>query len=395
MDTAGHLCLVGNGENRWYDKIVQYIDDASSLGIEVAPPDVQIDGSSFSLLGQGKGTKILFGLSAVKNVGEGAVEEILRAREKGPFKSLEDFTQRVDTRTVNRKVVESLIKAGAFDFCGQPPTKIRPMLMANLERILERTSSIREDRSKGQESLFGAHEFHAGNGGATLADAPVWTEHELLALEKEVLGFYVSGHPLAKYKDELKYYSTNGLAHVPVNGNGGSRMRVAGIIANVRRLVSKAQKSPYARFKLEDLEGEIDCVVFPKTYAKAGIPEMLSVNKMVVVSGRLNQQVGDNPSNELIVEEILPLEKAREQLVKAMVIQVSTAALEDKVIEKLKGLLTKNTGACPVQFLLKTPSHGSFSMDPALKVKLTPELLQGVKDIVGEDAYRLIPRSLN
>jgi DNA polymerase-3 subunit alpha len=374
-------------------KIVQYIDDASSLGITVTAPDAQTGSSQFTLSGKGGETKILFGLSAVKNVGEGAVEEILRAREMGPFKSLEDFIQRVDTRTVNRKVVESLIKAGAFDFCGSPQTKIRPTLMANLEIILERTSGLREDRSRGQGSLFDAQGFHEMNGPSNLTDAPDWTEHELLSLEKEVLGFYVSGHPLAKHKEELKYYSTHGLAHVPANGVG--KMRAAGIIANVRRLVSKREKLPYARFKLEDLEGEIDCVVFPKAYAKAGIPEMLTVNNMVVVSGRLNQQVGDNPSNELIVEEILLLEKAREQLVKKMVIQVSTAALEEKVIENLKKLLTKNTGACPVQFLLKTPSHGLFSMDPALKIKLTPELLEGVKDIVGEDAYRLIPRSLN
>src|SRR5207244_1355301 len=143
--------------------------------------------------------------------------------------------------------------------------------------------------------------------------------------------------------------------------------------------VSKQQKLPYARFRLEDLEGEIDCVVFPKSYGKEGFAELLSVNKMVVVSGRLNQtQVGENPAQELIVEEILPLEKARESLIKKMVIQVSTAALEQPLIEKLKGLLTKNQGPCPVQFLLNTPSHGSFSMDPNLKVKLTSELLENV-----------------
>src|SRR6185295_4620188 len=120
----------------------------------------------------------------------------------------------------------------------------------------------------------------------------------------------------------------------------------------------------------------LDCVVFPKTYAKPELQEMIEVNHMVVVSGRLNQNtVGENSGNELIVDEILPLDKARESLIRKMIITVSTAGLEDQLIEKLKGLLMENPGACPVQFMLTTPSHGSFSMDPNLKIKLTPELL--------------------
>ncbi len=376
-------------------KSTQYIEDAASLGIEVVPPNVQICESIFTLSGRGKNTKILFGLSAVKNVGEGAVDEILSAREKGTFLSLDDFCRRVDTRTVNRKVMESLIKAGAFDFCGTSPTKTRAALMASLEQSLERTLSAREDRSRGQESLFNEHQIQGNNGSVDgkLPNVPEWSEHELLSQEKEVLGFYVSGHPLAKFKDELKYYSTHGLANLPTAAD--SRVRAAGIIANVRRLVSKKSKAAYARFKLEDLEGEVDCVVFPKSYGQNGMAELISVNHMVVVSGRINQQVGDTSGTELIVEEILPLEKARESLVKKMIIQVSTAGLEGPLIEKLKGLLAKNAGACPVQFLLNTPSHGSFSIDPALKVRLTPELLAGVKELVGDNAYRLVPKSLN
>ncbi len=376
------------------NKAVQYISDAASMNIEVVPPNVQTCASIFTLEGKGPDTKILFGLSAVKNVGEGAVEEILRARESGPFKSFDDFCRRVDTRTVNRKVIESLTKAGAFDFCGPDPRQLRPSLMASLEKILEKTSSAREDRSRGQESLFGDLEIHELDGKFEMAKTTAWSEHELLSLEKEVLGFYVSGHPLAKYKDELKYYSTHNLGALPKSS--GAKLRVAGIIANVRRLVSKQKKAPYARFKLEDLEGELDCVVFPKTYGLPGLSEQIEMNKMVVVSGRLNEsQMGDSPASEMIVEEILPLEKARESLVKKMVIHVSTAGLEDQLIEQLKGLLSKNSGGCPVQFMLNTPSHGSFEIDPSLKVRLTPELLDGVKNLVGENAYRLVPRALN
>jgi DNA polymerase-3 subunit alpha len=327
--------------------------------------------------------------------------------------------------------MESLIKAGAIDFCGQPipppafmceshdvapqnrpaqsicscgtkagggtNTQIRAALMASLEKIMERTSKIREDRTIGQGSLFSPQEAYSPVPGDSNAapgrETAEWSEHELLSHEKEVLGFYVSGHPLAKYREELQSYSTHHLGHLPANGS--SRMRVAGIIANVRRLISKQQKSPYARFKLEDLEGEIDCVVFPKSYSK-GLSDRISVNQMVVVSGRLNSnQLSDQSGDELIVDEILPLEKARESLVRKIVIRVSTAGLEEPLIARLKNLLEENKGQCPIQFTLRTPSHGDFSMDPNLKVKLNGDLLQELKGLLGENSCKLVPRPIS
>ncbi|OGR82734.1 MAG: DNA polymerase III subunit alpha [Elusimicrobia bacterium RIFCSPLOWO2_01_FULL_64_13] len=380
-------------------KMVEYIEDAKSMGIEVVPPDVQSSGMQFTLSGTGEGTRIIFGLQAVKNVGEGAVEEILRAARTGPFLSFEDFCQRVDTRTVNRKVLESLIKAGAFDFCGEPNTRVRSRLMRELETVMERTSAAREDRALGQGTLFSHQELHAPQAGprpalagsARAEDAPEWSEHELLSYEKEVLGFYVSGHPLAKFKDELKAYSTCDLGHLPSNGNG--RLRVAGIIANVRRLISKQHKSPYARFKLEDLEGEIDCVVFPKTYSQ-GLAERININQMVVVSGRLNtNQIGEKAGDELIVEEIYPLEKARETLVRKMLVELSTAGLEERVVEKLKKVLAEHPGPCPVQFVLRTPSHGDFAMDPGIKIRPNRDLLADLGKILGDNSWKLLTRN--
>ncbi|MBI3012844.1 MAG: hypothetical protein HYY63_04390 [Elusimicrobia bacterium] len=216
----------------------------------------------------------------------------------------------------------------------------------------------------------------------------VWHEHDLLANEKEVLGFYFSGHPLAKFKDEMSFYATCPLGHLQTNGD--RRVRVTGIIENVRRLVSKQQKSPYARFKLEDLEGEIDCVVFPKTYASS-LSQHIVLNKMVVVSGRLNHSQGEEESREeLIVEEILPLEKARETLVKKIEIRLSTTGLEDLFIEEIKKLLAANPGKCSVQFLVTTPSHGQFELKTDRKVKLTEELLAQLKTLCGENAWRLV-----
>ena len=146
---------------------------------------------------------------------------------------------------------------------------------------------------------------------------------------------------------------------------------------------------PYARFKLEDLEGEMDCVVFPKSYA-GGLSKLIAINQMVVVSGRLNRS-GKEEIQELIVEEILSLEKARESLVKKMVLHINTAGLEDTSLEDLKKFLHKNNGHCPVQFLLSTPNHGEFSLDPKIKVKITEELLTGLKGMCGEKSWKLVP----
>ena len=373
-------------------KMVEYITDAQSMGIEILPPDVRHSDMPFSLSGTGAETKIRFGLLAVKNVGEGAVEQMLAARESGPFKNLDDFCLRVDLKAVNRKVLESLIKAGAFDWCGGKIEELRPRLIASLDRAMEAGMRARREQSIGQGSLFGADVLTAEPAATALQEAaPEWHEHELLANEKEVLGFYLSGHPLAKFKDELKFYSTHSLGALPANGD--PRVRVAGIIENVRRLVSKQSKSPYARFKLEDLEGEIDCVVFPKSYQN-GLSELISVNQMVVVSGRMNQQAGDEATNELIVEQILPLERARETLVKKIVVKVPTAGLESELAEKLKELLQKDPGPMPVLFLLHTPTQGDYYVEPELKVRLSPELLEGITKLLGENAYKLIPRPL-
>ncbi|MBI2119741.1 MAG: DNA polymerase III subunit alpha [Elusimicrobia bacterium] len=372
------------------NKMVEYIQDAQSLNIEVLPPNVQNSSTHFSLIGKGKETKIIFGLSAVKNVGEGAAEAIVREREKEPFCSLQDFCQKVDTKGVNKKVIESLIKAGAFDFVGEPNTKTRAQLAGSVEKILQFTSKLRDDQTIGQASLFESLQITSQeNPSELVSNIPEWHEHELLSFEKEVLGFYFSGHPLAKFKDELSFYSTASLAQVGSNGQANGRVRVAGIIENVRRLISKKQQVPYARFKLEDLEGEMDCVVFPKSYA-GGLSKLIAINQMVVVSGRLNRS-GKEEIQELIVEEILSLEKARESLVKKMVIHINTAGLEDTSLEDLKKFLHKNNGHCPVQFLLSTPNHGEFSLDPKIKVKITEELLTGLKGMCGEKSWKLVP----
>ena len=380
------------------NKIVEYIDDAQNMGIEILPPSVQTSEKMFALQGEGSNPKIRFGLLAVKNVGDGAVDQLIAARKQKQFDSFENFCKQVDMRLVNKKVIESLIKAGAFDFCGNIIHKTRAQLIGSLEQVMQASSKLRDDQSVGQGSFFDTESFHAqdSSGNVLTMNIPEfkeWHEHELLSYEKEVLGFYISGHPLAKYKEEFKFYSTHALNQLPQNGN--VRIRIAGIIENVRRLISKQQKAPYARFRLEDWEGEIDCVVFPKSYAN-GLSSHININEMVIVTGRLNKnEQNENTQNELIVDEILTIEKAREILVKQMIIRVVTTGLEESWIEKVKTFITQHPGKCPVRFILHTAAHGDFAIDPQIKVALNSELFQGIKNLLGENSWKLLVAKLS
>ena len=201
--------------------------------------------------------RIRFGLAAIKGVGEVAVETILKARnEGGKFKSLSDLCERVDGRTVNRKILEALIKSGACDCFGQT----RATLFAQIERTLARAASILSDKQKGQSSLFGALEEKAPPMPEAISNLPEWPQHELLAHEKELLGFYVTGHPLTPFAPILEKYAlanTAKLAELP----NRTLTRIGGLIAAVQNGVSKKSGKPYSMVTLEDLEGSVQVLV--------------------------------------------------------------------------------------------------------------------------------------
>ncbi len=198
-----------------------------------------------------------------------------------------------------------------------------------------------------------------------------WSEHELLACEKEVLGFYLSGHPLARFQTELNLFSSHRLNKLP---SSGSPIRVAGMISNVRRMVTKAKKEPYARCRFEDLDGEVDMIVFPKAYA-SGISQYLKPSEMVVVTGKVNRRAEDgNP--EILVEEMSLLAKAREQYVSELLVRMTTAGLEGTVLEDLKEVLARYPGRCRVCVEVDTPPQGSVIVETDFSVKPIPALFE-------------------
>jgi len=375
-------------------KLVVFINEAEAMGLKVLPPDVQKSFSAFAI----EDNAIRFGLLAVKNVGAGAVESIVEARKAGgPFKSFEDFFQRVNLHQANRKVMESLVKSGAFDgFSTEPTQRSRPHFLLDLDAVMARTSKMQEEAQSGQDSLFGWNEMSQPeakkNGGregergrGSDTDFRVgWSEQELLANEKEVLGFYLSGHPLARFQTELNLFSSHRLGKLP---SSGSVIRVAGMLSNVRRLVTKAKKEPYARCRFEDLESEVDLIVFPKAYA-SGISQYLKPSDMVVVTGKVNRRAEDG-APEILVEEMVPLAQAREQYVSELMVRTSSPGLEENVLEDLKMILTRYPGRCRVCVEVDTPPQGSVIVETDLTVKPTAELFEEIEKRLGHESWRI------
>jgi DNA polymerase-3 subunit alpha len=276
------------------DKIVKYIEECRTMGIEVQPPDVNVSEVRFSCADG----KIRFGLAAIKNVGEAAMESILRTRRAdGRFESLEDFAARVDLRLVNRRVIESLIKAGAFDTLGLP----RAHLLALTDAALDGGQRQQRERAEGQGSFFDLLPAAAPARAEAATVVPEWDADQRLAFEKEVLGFYISGHPLAQFRDAavLKGATASGdLASRPT----GSRVFLFGHVVALKETSTKSGNR-MAFVTLEDTEGTIEVTVFPEPFKAAA--DQLRSRAPLWIRGRIDD--GDK-GRGVLAEEVRPLE---------------------------------------------------------------------------------------
>ena len=370
-------CAMMTNDMAVTEKLSEYIAEARAVGIEVLGPDVNESSVLFAPAREGK--VIRFGLAAIKGVGEMAVESLLRARnEGGKFKSLAEMCERVDGRTVNRRVLEAFIKTGACDCFGQT----RATLTAQVERTLARAAGILSDRQKGQSSLFGALEEKAPPMPEAISNLPEWPQHELLAHEKELLGFYVTGHPLTPLVPLLDKFSLTTTAKLGELPNR-SLTRIGGMIAAVSHGVSKKSGKPYSMVTLEDLDGSVQLLVM-NDYDK--FRPLLEANKAILVIGEVSTGE-DKP--KIFPQDIMPLADAAKKYTKQVHLRLNTAHLQPEDLERVRELTAAHPGKCPLFLCFIRPegatifvgTHERFGVAPSL------ELEQAVNKQFGEKTY--------
>jgi DNA polymerase-3 subunit alpha len=367
------LAALLSSETGNHDKLARYVAHARARGIDVLPPDVNASDRDFAVRPEG----IRFGLAGVKNVGEGAIEAIVAARGDGPFSDLFDFCARIDGRRVNRRVVESLVKCGAFDGLHAN----RAAVWAALDVALETGAATQRDREIGQGSLFGAGPA-ATAAAPQLADTPPWTERERLAGEKEVLGFYVTGHPLGAFAGPLQRYCDTTASQT--EGKAGREVRVGGLVTALREIRTQKGK-PMGFATLEDLEGAFELVIFPDGWAQFGAAVKRHHEKVdsgsaepLLVTGTL--EAGDTP--KVLVREIVEFERAEERLASQLHLRIVAGdATRDRMLA-LKKLLAEYAGECTVIVHILIPGESETVLE-AGSVRPVDALLRDVDALFG------------
>jgi DNA polymerase-3 subunit alpha len=331
------------------DDVVKYINECREMGIAVEPPDVNVSDANFTPHGEA----IRFGLSAVKNVGHNAIESIVLARkEVGTFKSIFQFCEKVDLRLLNKRVIESLIKSGAMD-----PLGPRSRLMAMVDTAMEHAQKTQHDAAMGQHGLFGVFaQEEATPAEKPLPNVPDWDEHQRLSAEKEILGFFITGHPLEKYSDKLLDFSaltTEDLGQMK-SSTGRDEVLVGGILKGVR--TSKSKKGDlYAQGRLEDMIGSVDILCFSDSFKR--LSGKLKLDVPVLVKGSVRVEEGSNP--KLLISDITPLEEAQPKLPRSLRIKIRLETSSAGTIDALHSLCSESKGEAKVLFDLER--RGDFT----------------------------------
>ncbi len=354
------------------DKVIKNISEVRAMGIEVLPPDINASDRFFGAYDK----EIRFGLGAVKGVGSAALESIIEERQNDPYKSLADFCERVDLRKVNRRVVEALIKCGAFDSIGGK----RSQYMAVLDESLEIGQNLQREKASGQESLFSTEEIvsHQGNGYGSLPDIEEWTEKILLGFEKEALGFFITGHPLSRHIEIIKRFTTCDTAGL-IERSDKEKVRVCGLVAATRQMTTK-KGDRMAIVTLEDLAGVVEVVIFPELYASCA--ELLSGDEPLLVTGGL--EVGEE-SCKIIATEVTLLNNVKEAQTSRVHFRLSTPGLDVEQLRELRSLLLRNRGGCEVLLHMEIPNRSEtvIKLPENLKVAANDQIMDDTKRLFG------------
>lgn len=388
------FCAMMTNDMADTDKLSLYIEEARSMGIQVLGPDVnesQVHFAPTTLPAKTSETAgaaparqaIRFGLAAIKGVGEVAVQSILKARDEGGrFASLADMCERVDGRSVNRKVLEAFIKSGACDSLGAN----RATMHGQIERTLARAAAVIADRQRGQSSLFGAFEDKAqAERAAKQETVPEWPIDEMLAYEKELLGFYVTGHPLQPYAWLLEKYS---LANSRTAGGlpNKSMTRIGGMVSAVQRGFSKKTNKEYAMVTLEDLDGSIQMLCMNESLDK--YRSLLAPKNLILATGEIS--TGDEQP-KLFPQEIINLDDAPRRLTRQVHFRINLPGARADTMEKTREIAMAHKGKCPLFLCLKNAAGQAAFIEAHEIYSVTPsrQLQQAVEELLGPGAYHV------
>lgn len=380
------MCALLTNEKDNMDKIVGYVKASAAMGIAVLPPDVNQSRSLFSVVGK---NVIRYGLLGIKNVGAAAIDVIVAERQKGgAFASIFNFCQRVDLRSCNRKVIESLIKCGAFDGLGA----LRSQMMAVLDQALSAGASRQKDALSGQLSLFS---IGAASGGfSDVADVfpsmKEWPQPQVLSFEKELLGFFLSGHPLDRYGVEIRTFTNATTSKISGMAENQSVAMIA-MVAAVRHTVTKSRGERMAILTLEDLEGSVEAVAFPEVFKT--VNSYLKEGVIIVVKGKMLSRKGKDgklsgPRN-IIIDELRDINEIY-QLVK--LIRIDTTGISPDKLPLIRKKLEHFPGQVPVHLQIDTRNHKSVEIKVGRNLYVTPSevLMDEIKVIVGENAFHVV-----
>ena len=366
------------------DKVVAHINVCRDRKIEVLPPDVNESDQDFKVI-EGK---IRFGLAAIKNVGQAAIEAILSARKKGgPFLSLPDLCCRVDMRKVNKKVLESLIKCGALDSFGAK----RSQMMAVLEDLIFLVQKTQRERLRNQLHIFQATGDTARTNdmfSISYPDIPEWSQKEMLAYEKECLGFYITGHPLDNIAETLKAYTTCCVAKA-LEEVREQTVVIGGIVNAVKQITTK-KGEPMAFVTLEDLTGSIEVIVFSELYRKA--ESLLKSEHPLLIKGDLSIEGDNGNKNRLRASAIVPIERGYELKTPEVHISCSINKLTPNEIDKLKRIIKNNPGKSKVFIHVRIPdvAEAVIRLGDPYSASASPLLVSEMEAVFGKQCIRFL-----
>jgi len=352
------------------DHVVKFVAECRSHDIPVLPPDINRSFKEFTV----DGNRIRFGLVAVKNVGEGAIDAMIDTRRERPFASLFDFCERVDLKKINKRVIESLIKCGAFDSTGQR----RSQMMGVLELALDYAQRVQKERCGPQLGLFDGAECPQPVNLPVMPDIDEWDERQKLAFEKESLGFYLSGHPLTRYEDLLNKFTTADALSIKESPDGAA-VRIGGLVRGMKTI--KTKKGELMGFvTIEDMNGALEVIVFSRVYATSS--DLLTEDCAVLIQGQVQK---DEQSVKLIADTLIPLEKAEETWTASVHVNLELSRTDREVLFKLRDLLQRFPGSCKAFLHLRGPTRTEalIELSEGYHLKAGPALRREVRELLG------------